>query len=355
MAQPMNKYIIKDNKIHKFNDITWILEKKLNKRYIIYLDLNHWINLMHGNDPTSREILVLLNDLRRIKAIECATTLVQALEIGKSDNEISRNLLANFVDQITNGLSVRRHDQLLFFEFELITKSDGSLAGPKLTEPNNRSFAFTHLICNLGVPKLDFTPSCNVFSKQEVEMSEGIFDSILSSITYIISKTFNNRKASFEDYLNLSWARTRDRLIKEWGKGESFENALKQELEGGLDVLIKVIANNYKDNLPNSSFKNIDCINHKTIQMIPSLNTSCKLYAAFRSAGKNPQNTDAYDLMSASVVLPYVDIYATDKHIKYLATEILSLDKDYNTLVISKGRELLKILKDIVATSHNFE
>ncbi len=343
----MNKYIIKNTNGYKFNSFAWISDKKLNKRRIIYLDLNHWINLMHGNDPTSREILVLLNDLRRIKAIECATTLAQALEIGKLDNEISRNLLASFVDRMTNGLSVRRRDQLLFFEFEFISKSQWSLAGPKLTEPDTRSFAFTHLIGSLGVPELHF-PTYNIFSEQAVEMSEGIFDSILSSAIYVISKTFSNRKASFEDQLNSSWTRIRDRLMKEQGKGENFENALKQELDSGLKILVKVITNNYEDNSSSKSrFKNIDCITHETIQMIPSLNTLCKLYAAFRSAGKNPKNSDAYDLMTASLALPYVDIYATDKHVKYLATEILSLDEDYNTLVISKAIELLKALKDI--------
>jgi len=340
----MKEYIIKQDSNFIFDEKKWILDKKLNKRIVVFFDLNHWINLLENQKSNNiyKEMLSTLIDLLVVKKIECCTSVAQAIEIGKINNFDDRKVLAYFIDKMTNGLSIRHPQQLIELELFFINKIGTKAGSMSITENEARGFAFTHLMNALGNGNFSLSfADLNIEENVQWDMTNTIFESIIFSPTYLIANSVDKHMDNLHTAIDESFKKA----LLPSENIKKYQDTLYQEMEGNKEILKVIVDRNpeyYK------TFTNFDFNSSQNSKMLPSLNALSKLYSAFCSSGKKFSNNDFYDLMNASVILPYVDIYATDKFVKQLATtNPVKLSEEYKTVVLSKDEEILAELKKI--------
>ena len=317
------------------NRSKWLKTSMLLDRQIIFLDLNFWIGLAEGTTADFRELERVLSEAVTAGQVVCAVSPSLLLEVKKRAASTRRTQYCNLMDRLSCGLYLRQWQFVFADEFLSIIEDRKS----------ERQIAYSHFTEALssGMPiEWPNTPSA-----AEKDQAMQVIPEILHQMTirdFVNVEVPEHEEGSISslraDLANLA------KQEEEWREksADSPHEIEKAEFAGTVQAVIPQIAKLFPK-LPHQVLESLDSTSEEEkrelLDRCPSFYCSHKLVSALRTSRICVKENDLWDIEHAVTALPYVDAFACDKGTRHLCSDMLGLDKRFDTQVVSSPRKLI--------------
>lgn len=334
------------------------LNEYLRGRRLIYLDVNHWINLvraMHGHQGTTTlytNILTSIRDLQAKGKVCCPLSAPMIEELMFQEDLTSRKDTASLMDELSNGICLQYMETMARKEWSVhvwkALKNDIAIASTIWTRPGlwrGEDFGLLDgLLLDLkaldksGIGGQDAALLEDIFSQRLDEQWNLSFESLTLNPDFErISKDITLQIVeSLKDRIPFS---EKAFLNKWWDMKLAFFTKIK-------DSLFNAPLPPDCTELPQTLFSEIILDNSPDI--IPVLQVWSKIMAAVTTSNRKLETNDLFDYMHATYGVSYYDVFACDKRTaNFLKTPPLELDRTYPVTIVHSGDELLDYLSHI--------
>ena len=302
---------------------------------VLYIDLNHWINLAKARkcgDLTLEQRLKALVDCGKLIIPISAVHIMEACSILKGKQ---RQDLAVMLRSLSRGFVLRNLEDVRYIEMETRIGNHYGIQMPKDISP----FVITKgYLKAFGEPKIDFSPWREVdpakSARAENEIwrmldDEKILDLILTEYIPKLSKESDEAKL-------IQFGHNHQRNVSHSKDLKEAEKDCVVGLAKGFAELAVQVANDLK--LSNDLLKSNPPKHFWTKEYmlsVPTVNVWSKLSLYLsRCITRDITVNHLYDMGHLAVALPYCDIVVADNEMAHLLT-FRKLNKIYGTLVYS--------------------
>jgi hypothetical protein len=325
------------------------LHRALEKRTLIYLDTNHWINLRHVylNDtkaqPAYRLIFQSLNQLAMDGHVLCPVSFPLFIELMKQNDETTRMATARLMDAFAGGVCFQ--NPLEIAKMELRQQSLRVILGDKAPDLSDHTWTKVGYI---GGELLPFNKS---FSEEDMRFLQKLSIDGLWETPLDFFAEFDPSKFSLRHEDKLAAATNAD---AEWYRTNkvSFEEAFAREKAHQLRLLMKEMEQAAKeiwDAYP--EYRDVSKLNpnqRASPWVLPSLQVLGGINAVLITGTKKFSANDMLDFQHAALAVPYSDALFCDGPMAHvLENKPLEFGKVYETKILSKPDRILDYLQNL--------
>jgi hypothetical protein len=359
------KYPLIDLTTYKFNRRSAIGKEVLSRRRV-YLDTSFWVRFREvrmGRSQNQPHVHLYnrLKELVRAGKLICPATHTCIIEMFKQDDEQTRRVTAQVIDELSVGCAIQNPVELMRIEIlELLKKHMPELHCATLDGPVKQRI-WTHVTYFTG----DFVWEFHQSPQEEALALQKSFDDLncSRSLEDIVTDMPQGKKFPRAG---------EDNLIEELNKGKfnvepslresGFNEIYLQEIKRSLETFSPIVMHIRTDLLAalqsNPSVPTqqaltkiiSDALGQTTSKpTLPSFEIRAGIHAAIRSDHKRKfKKGDLDDVNHATVALPYFHHFLTEKSLAHLVTtKPLQYDKLYGCTVFSSADELIKALNGL--------
>jgi len=335
----------------EFRQSQWA--EKVRSKTIIYLDINHWINLRKVvlKDPTAQkdydELLDLLKAMTAEGRIVCPLSFIHFEELMKQSDVTTRFATASLMDELSGSVCLVHPQEIYRIEINLLL---GKKIFPNRTFPSEDQI-WTNPMWITGV----LLPDLKEFEAAERDIAlKGIIDVAWESRLLDLVETINQNQFPKRDYSNHATALKSDAVFYETNP-DSFKKIREKEIglvwhsTGALEMMENIArtffeqcpkeCEEFRLKKPNEIF-DPKCL--ASMQILAGINTTFVMH---------PKGVDANDLLDAAhaaLAIPYCDVFVCDNPMAHrLKSGPLRFDKVYQTEIYGTAGELIRYLKNL--------
>ncbi|MBW1796537.1 MAG: hypothetical protein JRF30_10540 [Deltaproteobacteria bacterium] len=304
-------------------------------RKVLYIDLNHWINLAKARkkgDLALEQRLETLVDSGKIVIPISAVHILEACSIFKDQQ---RQDLASMLRGLSRGFVLRDLESVRYIEMQSRIGNHYGIRMPQDIRPFVLAKGYLRA---LGEPEIDFSPWSEVDPIKSVEAERefwGILDDE-QSLDLILSEYVPKLAKESPEAKLIRFGHNNTRLA---AKGKDLNEAEKDcvlEFAKEFAKLAAKVANDFKlsNELLNSNPPK-HFWSKEYMASVPTVNVWSKLSLYLsRCITRDITINDLYDMGHFAVALPYCDIVVADSAMAHLLT-FRKLNDSYGTVVYS--------------------
>jgi hypothetical protein len=330
------------------------LQQALEKRTLIYLDTNHWINLRHVllNAPQSQAvyhiIFQLLNEHALNGRVLCPISFPLFIELMKQSDEETRLVTARLMHCFSGGVCFQAPLEISRMEI----RQQCLQAVLRDNAPDLREYTWTK-VGFLGGELLPFNES---FSKEEMSYFQkltidGLWETPLDYFAEYDPSGFLTRgeeKLAAATNSDAEWYRSNKISFS-----EAFEREKAHQLRMLMKEFIKIgqeVWNMYPEHRDVSKIPSPSA-EDASPWVLPSLQVLGGVNAALISSRKRFSANDILDFQHAALAVPYCDALFCDGPMAHiLKNKPLEFGKIYETTILSNPNEIVNYLQNFSTT-----
>lgn len=314
---------------------------------IVYIDLNHWINMAQGIKQGGSAFFDRLASLVQRKKIAIPASVVLLMELLAVKNPDQRKDVGGVIKGLTDRFIIRDFDSVLRMEVaNAVAEHFGDKRPFSLPE---RAFGFGYLEA-FGHVKLEIPNGEQVDPQKVAEMLDHYWDIIEGSTALdpmLAKLSIPKIQEGSDEHKTMIEAtrRTRDE-----SKGNSFV-ALKKKYIGNMAESVArffdhavsdlgLLVNGFPPAMP------VEFRTPEFLETLPLIHvwSDLHLYLYHKNPEMKVEVNDLYDVSHLAVAIPYCDVVVCDKKMAAVVTSS-GLDKAYDTKVfgdLSKAVDCLE-------------
>lgn len=320
---------------------SWLWASGLLDRKTVFLDLNFWINMSEGEKASYRRLARLLSDMVAAGKVICPVCPTLLLEVKKRPSSDKRMQYCCLMDELSCGLSLR-HWPIIFREEFKNALEGRSMEREKGYSHFVEGFSVgTHIEFDQSWSKADANQAANLISQQLRQMS----------ICEIIDIEVEPHQEGSITFLRRGLVELCQQE-KEWGEAHtiSSDEVERAEFAAAVRALIPQIFSSAQELDASMLQKLIYMPLEEKASLLDQCSTfycNYKLMSALRSNRICVKENDMWDLEHATTALPYVDCFACDSGTRHLCRNMLHLDDQFGTKVLSSVDALIDWIQSI--------
>lgn len=328
---------------YSFNRLGWLRKTRYLLRPILFLDLNHWINLAEKQDKVYRELSETLHEAVDAGKLVCPVSPSLLMEVEKRPLSDKRDRYCQLMDRLSGKLSLR--NELVVFAEEFRARG--------LDQQIERQIAYSFFIDAMSTgSRLEFPEG---WTEESAEQAAKLsFDRITStSISQAVNMFTEEQRDHNISILRNGWSQLAQQAgeWREQNEEVSAREIERAEFASTVDALVPHLAPFFvkadRSVLMKLSLMSDD-EKREMLMACPTFWCRYKLLAAIRAHKKTLKENDLWDLQHVLSAAPYVDCLACDRGTWHMCTQLVRLDEKYETKIISKPDEILTWIRNEV-------
>jgi hypothetical protein len=320
------------------------LATTLASKRLIYLDINHWINLRHVwlqsslARPVYEEIVKRLNSLAEQEVVICPLSSPIFEELMKQTDSLSRAATANLMEVFSRGICVRAFKDAFCEQWR-------NYSAGQLRSGNNSYGSMTKI--GFWVPT---TVLKRIFCTPEIE---NIWENVCVDLRWNVTLDDYQRLAGLGD----AGRQEEPSFLAKWRGLPDAHRSLKRSFPELVKACRGDVVEEYSKELRGPGDKNGT---HSSLQSsklileteaygrLPCCEIAAGMCAAQVFRGSRIRENDVYDFLHASAGIPSCEAYFCDGPMeRLLRRKPLELDTHFDAKIRSRPEELLSYLDSI--------
>lgn len=305
-------------------------------RPILFLDLNHWINLAKEQDNVYRELNKVLHEAVDAGKLVCPVSPSLLMEVEKRPLSHKRYRYCQLMDRLSGRLSLRDERAIFAEEF----RAQG------LGQQIERQIAYSFFLDAMSTgSRLEFPEG---WTTELAEQAAGLIFERLTSmpIPTVVNMSTEEQRDRNISFLRNGWSQLAQQAgeWREQNEGVSAGEIERVEFAATVDALVPHVAPFFMEADRSVSIKlgsMSDDEKREMLKACPTFWCRYKLLAAIRSHKKTLKENDLWDLQHVLSAAPYVDCLGCDGGTRHTCIQLVRLDEKYETKIVSKPDEIL--------------
>lgn len=322
--------------------MAWLESSRYLTRWVLFLDLNHWIKLSEEPDGVYRDLNKALHEAVDAGTLICPVSPSLLMEVQKRPLDDKRNRYCRLMDRLSGRLSLRVGPAIFAEEFRALA----------LGQQIERQVAYSFFLDAMSSSgwRLDFPEGWTV---EAAEQAAGMaFDRFTSmSIPQAVNILTDEQRGQNIGYLRDGWSKLA-RQAGEWREQNEEVSAREiedAELASTVQSLVPYAAPFLLTEADLSALTRLYYMpeddKREMLKACPTFWCEYKLLSALRSHKKKLKENDLWDLEHVASAAPYVDCLACDGGTRHICTQLARLDSKYGTEIVSKPEEIMSWLR----------
>ena len=317
------------------------------ERRIVYLDLNHIINLAKQEKAGNDGLLTRIKSLATSGAVVFPITAAHIIEISSISKQNQRTDLSETIDAISRGYILRSFQDMMFLE---VLEATADFYGRQGVEVAKDIVLMRGYSQAFGEIQVDFTPWRNI-DPEKSKIAEAMFwDAALgkAGLDVLLAKHFPKPADQGKEHQEFIIATENDRR-------SSANKTIKEKEEKCVVGLLQHMIKNFFSAANKLGISMLEITGnpprkfwtYEFMAGLPTIDVWSKMHVYLYHDPNRPVKVNhVYDIAHLSVALPYCDVVVCDSEMEHVVKQS-KLDRRYNVAVFSKLTAALDFLEAV--------